>query len=88
MYKEIVCEIEKIIQTLLLGLIKGYQYVISPVLGCSCRFYPTCSYYAQTALKRFGVIRGIYLIIWRLLRCHPFHPGGIDFLPKNPNKSR
>ena len=88
MYKKIICKIEKIIQTLLLGLIKVYQYMISPVLGCSCRFYPTCSYYAQIALKNFGVIRGVYLIIWRLLRCHPFNPGGVDFLPKKSNESR
>ncbi|AAO91410.2 hypothetical cytosolic protein [Coxiella burnetii CbuK_Q154] len=52
----------------------------------SCRFYPSCSCYAETALKRFGVIKGSGLTVWRLLRCHPFHPGGVDFVPEKSNE--
>lgn len=86
MYKEIVQETGKTIKTFLLCLIKSYQYLISPLLGNYCRFYPSCSYYAKTALKRFGLTRGICLIIRRLLRCHPFHPGGVDPVPKKSNE--
>ncbi|ABX77310.1 membrane protein insertion efficiency factor YidD [Coxiella burnetii] len=86
MYKQIVHAIGKAIQTLLLGLIKSYRYLISPVLMSSCRFYPSCSCYAETALKRFGVIKGSGLTVWRLLRCHPFHPGGVDFVPEKSNE--
>ncbi|WP_260554362.1 membrane protein insertion efficiency factor YidD [Coxiella burnetii] len=86
MYKQIVHAIGKAIQTLLLGLIKSYRYLISPVLMSSCRFYPSCSCYAETALKRFGVIKGSGLMVWRLLRCHPFHPGGVDFVPEKSNE--
>ena len=82
MYKEIVRKAEKTIKTFLLYLIKSYQYLISPLLGNCCRFYPSCSYYAETALKRFSLISGIYLTIRRLLRCHPFHLGGVDPVPK------
>jgi putative membrane protein insertion efficiency factor len=62
-------------------LIRGYQVIISPVLGPACRFYPTCSDYAVQALTRYGVIKGSYLAGKRLLRCHPFHPGGVDPVP-------
>jgi putative membrane protein insertion efficiency factor len=62
-------------------LIRGYQVIVSPVLGPACRFYPTCSDYAVQALTRYGVIKGIYLAAKRLLRCHPFHPGGVDPVP-------
>ncbi|WP_080775228.1 membrane protein insertion efficiency factor YidD [Coxiella burnetii] len=86
MYKQIVHAIGNAIQTLLLGLIKSYRYLISPVLMSSCRFYPSCSCYAETALKRFGVIKGSGLTVWRLLRCHPFHPGGVDFVPEKSNE--
>ncbi|WP_259411696.1 membrane protein insertion efficiency factor YidD [Coxiella burnetii] len=86
MYKQIVHAIGKAIQTLLLGLIKSYRYLISPVLMSSCRFYPSCSCYAETALKRCGVIKGSGLTVWRLLRCHPFHPGGVDFVPEKSNE--
>jgi len=70
-------------QKLLILLIRGYRYLISPLLGNHCRFYPSCSCYAQTALERFGVFRGLYLAIRRLLRCHPFHAGGYDPVPES-----
>jgi uncharacterized protein len=64
-----------------LGLIRGYQLAISPMLGPRCRFYPTCSCYAHTAIERFGLWRGFWLGLRRLLRCHPFAEGGYDPVP-------
>jgi len=66
---------------LLLRLIKLYQLVLSPWLGVHCRFHPTCSSYAITALERFGVWKGGYLILRRLAKCHPWHEGGLDPVP-------
>ncbi len=71
-------------KTLLILLLRGYQYLISPLLGSNCRFYPTCSAYAMEALESHGVIRGSYLALRRLLRCHPYHEGGIDLVPAAP----
>ena len=61
-----------------LTLLAGYRYWISPFLGPACRFDPTCSEYASTAISRYGVLRGLKLAARRLLKCHPFHPGGMD----------
>ena len=66
---------------LLLGIIRAYQLVLSPLLGPRCRFYPTCSCYAHTAIERFGVFRGTWLGLRRILRCHPFTEGGYDPVP-------
>ncbi len=55
-----------------------YRRLVSPALGPRCRFYPSCSNYAEEALARFGWARGARMVIRRLLRCHPFHPGGYD----------
>ena len=66
----------------LIALIKFYQYFISPLLGPRCRFYPSCSSYGIEALRRHGVIIGLYLTLRRLLKCHPFHDGGIDPVPE------
>jgi putative membrane protein insertion efficiency factor len=60
----------------------AYRRWISPVLPARCRFYPSCSAYALEAISRHGAIRGIVLAGWRLLRCHPFHPGGYDPVPE------
>ena len=65
----------------LILLIKAYRYGISPLLGYHCRFHPSCSSYALTALERFGLLRGIYLATRRLIKCHPWHGGGIDPVP-------
>jgi putative membrane protein insertion efficiency factor len=62
-------------------LIRLYQWVISPLLPPACRFYPSCSEYARQAIERFGVLRGGWLALRRLARCHPFHPGGLDPVP-------
>jgi uncharacterized protein len=69
---------EKLVRTICIGLIRFYQYFISPLLPPSCRFYPTCSHYALEALAQHGLWRGLYLTLRRLGRCHPFHPGGFD----------
>lgn len=62
-------------------LIRGYQRFLSPMLPPSCRFTPSCSQYALEAVARYGLIRGTWLGGRRLLRCHPFHPGGFDPVP-------
>lgn len=66
---------------LLLGLIRLYQLLISPVLPSSCRFYPSCSHYAADAVSRHGSLKGSWLTLRRLGKCHPFHPGGFDPVP-------
>ncbi|MGB9442272.1 MAG: membrane protein insertion efficiency factor YidD [Desulfobacterales bacterium] len=68
-------------QTVLVFLIRAYQYTLSPLLGPSCRFYPSCSEYARQAIKRHGLPNGLLLAVKRILRCHPFHPGGVDPVP-------
>ena len=63
-------------------MIRFYQKWISPLKGRpTCRFYPTCSSYAYQAISRYGAIKGSYLAIKRILKCHPFHPGGFDPVP-------
>lgn len=66
---------------LLISLVKAYRLLISPLLGKPCRFYPSCSEYGIEALEKHGAIKGSYLIINRILRCHPFAKGGIDHVP-------
>lgn len=67
---------------ILIGLVKFYRHCISPYKGGSCcRFIPTCSQYAIEALEKYGAIKGSYLAIRRLLKCHPFHKGGYDPVP-------
>jgi len=68
-------------RNLLVGLLRGYQYVISPLLGNHCRFYPSCSHYAVEAIETHGAVRGVRFAVQRLLRCHPWHPGGYDPVP-------
>lgn len=63
---------------ILIFLIRVYQFVISPVIGPHCRFYPSCSQYAVEAMDRKGFGPGLLLSVRRLLKCHPFHPGGVD----------
>ena len=74
-------------KALLLKLIRFYRSNLSPARPPCCRFIPTCSAYAFTAIERFGAIKGGYLALRRILKCHPFHPGGYDPVPeKKPGK--
>ncbi|HYF02801.1 MAG TPA: membrane protein insertion efficiency factor YidD [Patescibacteria group bacterium] len=68
-------------RTVLIGIITLYQRLLSPLLPASCRFHPTCSQYAKEALSRHGIIKGGWLSLKRILRCHPFHAGGFDPVP-------
>ncbi len=61
--------------------IRLYKRLLSPLLPPACRFHPSCSVYALEALQKHGALRGLRLIVWRLLRCQPFHPGGFDPVP-------
>lgn len=69
-------------EIVLTALIRAYRYVLSPLLGNQCRFYPSCSHYAEEALARHGWLRGSWLMTRRLCRCHPWHPGGVDLVPE------
>ncbi|MDT8422646.1 MAG: membrane protein insertion efficiency factor YidD [Desulfuromonadales bacterium] len=62
----------------ILRLIDGYRFLISPLLGPNCRFYPSCSLYMHQAIVRYGIVRGVWLGVLRLGRCHPWNPGGYD----------
>ncbi|MFT3906683.1 MAG: membrane protein insertion efficiency factor YidD [Steroidobacteraceae bacterium] len=68
--------------------IRAYQWLISPWLGPRCRFHPSCSHYALEALERHGSVRGSWLTLKRLARCHPWHPGGFDPVPLNDSCCR
>jgi uncharacterized protein len=67
---------------ILLFLIRVYRAAVSPHLGPRCRFEPSCSAYAEEALRTHGVLKGVGLALWRLVRCHPFARGGIDPVPR------
>ncbi|MCX6398740.1 MAG: membrane protein insertion efficiency factor YidD [Propionibacteriales bacterium] len=71
---------------LLIGLVRGYQLLISPLLGPTCRYYPSCSAYAVQALQVHGAIKGTWLAVRRLLRCHPWSPGGVDHVPERKTR--
>ncbi len=75
-------------RTILITVIKGYRYLLSPFLGNNCRFHPSCSEYAETAIRRFGPLRGSWLGLRRIARCHPWHEGGIDPVPEKTEKAQ
>ncbi|APA03867.1 membrane protein insertion efficiency factor YidD [Bacillus velezensis] len=73
-------------KTIMIAFIRGYQKFISPLTPPSCRFYPTCSQYGIEAVKTHGALKGGWLTLKRILRCHPFHPGGVDPVPEKKQK--
>ena len=73
--------LRRYVVTPFIWLIRAYQLLLSPMHPQSCRFYPSCSAYAVTSLERFGLVRGSWLAARRLLRCHPWNPGGVDHVP-------
>jgi putative membrane protein insertion efficiency factor len=68
-------------KAVLLALLRVYQYALRPMLGANCRFAPSCSDYAREAIEKHGALRGTWLAARRILRCHPYHPGGYDPVP-------
>ncbi len=68
-------------KAILLAALEGYRYWLRPLLGSSCRFAPSCSEYASEAIARHGALKGTWLALRRVLRCHPYHPGGYDPVP-------
>ncbi len=68
--------------SILAATLRGYRLAVSPFLGNHCRFHPSCSAYAEEALVIHGALRGGWLAVRRLFRCHPFHPGGVDMVPR------
>lgn len=70
-----------LVRKLFIGLVKAYQWCLSPFIGASCRFYPSCSSYAIEAMNKYGVLKGGYLTLLRLGRCHPWCEGGHDPVP-------
>ncbi|WML45735.1 membrane protein insertion efficiency factor YidD [Neobacillus sp. PS3-40] len=76
------------LKKMFISLIRFYQIVISPLKPPTCRFYPTCSHYGLEAVQRYGAIKGGWLAIKRILKCHPFHPGGIDPVPDKWGKKK
>ena len=77
-----------VIRAILIGAIKLYQVTLSPWLGRQCRYVPTCSVYAEEALRRHGVRRGLWLAVRRLSRCHPWGSSGYDPVPELDDRSR
>ncbi len=69
------------LSALLMGMIRVYQRVLSPILPPACRFHPTCSEYTRQAIGKYGALRGVALGVRRLARCHPWNPGGVDPVP-------
>ena len=81
-------KINQVISLPFLVVIHLYRFLISPLLGPRCRFYPTCSSYALETMKTHHLLRAFFLIALRILRCHPWHPGGFDPVPGKGNKTR
>lgn len=73
-------------QKLIISLIRLYRLLLSPFIGQHCRFHPSCSEYAITAVGRHGAIKGSWLALRRLSKCHPWHDGGLDPVPENKTK--
>ncbi len=72
----------KVLEIVAVGIIRGYQWFIRPILPMSCRYWPSCSHYAIEAVQRHGVLRGSVLAVWRVLRCNPWGGFGLDPVPE------
>jgi putative membrane protein insertion efficiency factor len=81
MIGNILISVSKSCSRLLVCFVRLYRYCLSPFFGYACRFYPTCSCYAEEAIQKYGVLKGSYLMTRRLLRCHPWRAGGVDLVP-------
>lgn len=79
--RRVVSTVTSLPRLVLVALVRAYQLVISPMTGPSCRYYPSCSSYALLAIQRHGAVRGTWLALRRLLRCHPWAAGGVDDVP-------
>lgn len=89
MFKSTMEQIGKIGKKLAILLINTYRYFLSPFLGNNCRFHPSCSCYAKEAIERFGLLRGGWLSIKRILKCNPWNPGGYDpVIPEHNNQKK
>ena len=75
--------LDRALARLLMSLVRLYQITLSPWIGGQCRFYPTCSHYSMSALAQHGAVRGTWLTMKRLGKCHPYHPGGVDEVPSS-----
>ena len=82
MFREKMAAIVLLPRKIVIVLLRIYRYLISPLLGQKCRFFPSCSCYAQTAIENYGVLHGGWLTVKRILRCHPLHEGGFDPVPE------
>lgn|GEM_PF-4384503 len=81
MFRKAVAAADELCGKLVLLLVNGYRFFISPILGCNCRFYPSCSEYAKSAIELYGAWRGGWLVLKRVARCHPWNLGGYDPVP-------
>jgi putative membrane protein insertion efficiency factor len=80
--------LDRAMKSVLLALIDGYRLLLSPFFGSQCRFYPSCSSYAREAIDVHGPLRGSWLAIRRISKCHPWHPGGVDPVPPPRRKDQ
>ncbi len=71
----------RLLTAILVVIIRVYQLILSPLLGARCRYYPSCSSFGLSAITQHGPIKGTLLTVWRILRCNPWSPGGVDFVP-------
>ena len=72
----------RVLRAAVVSLLRAYKWALSPLLLPACRYVPTCSEYAMTAVDRFGILHGGWMAVWRILRCHPFVKGGFDPVPE------
>lgn len=87
-FRDIVWTLGTPVRVLLIGLIRAYQATLSGWLGGQCRFSPTCSRYAEQAIRTHGAVRGTALAAWRVARCGPFTKGGVDHVPRGAREGR